>query len=75
MSLVVEDGTGLSNADSYVALADVTAYLTKYASAATLAAWSAGASIDTERACRNATHYLDAQYGSRLPGFRINETM
>jgi len=75
VALTVEDGTGLANADSYVSIADVTAHLTKFETAATVALWTGETTADQERACRGATRYLDLTYGPRYPGRRINETM
>jgi hypothetical protein len=75
MTLIVEDGTGRSDAESYISVADVGAYLALMKSATVQATWSAAALADQERACRTATQYLDVRYGSRLPGTRINATM
>ena len=75
MALVVEDGTGLSNADSYVAVATVTAYLTSMKSATELATWTGSSLANQERYCRVATQYLDSRYNGRLPGTKINASM
>ena len=61
MALVVEDGTGLSNADSYQSLTDADLYATNYG----LTAWSALTASpgvdDTQKeiALRNATLNID----------------
>lgn len=57
MALVVEDGTGLSNADSYVSVATVDAYHLAMGNTT----WT-GADSVKEPAIRRATQYLDANY-------------
>lgn len=57
MTLIVEDGTGLANADAYASLSTVDAYAT----ARGLSAWT-GADAIKEAAIREATVYLDASY-------------
>lgn len=57
MSLTVEDGTGLSNADVYAAVATVDAYATARA----LTAWT-GETPAKEAAIKEATIYLDTSY-------------
>jgi hypothetical protein len=57
VSLVVEDGTGLTNADAYASIATVDAYAT----ARGLSTW-AGNDTVKEAAIREATIYLDASY-------------
>lgn len=72
MAIVVEDGTGLSNADSYVSVADADVYLAIHHSAST---WTALSSGDKETALKKATRYLDNIYGDRWTGRRIEQTM
>lgn len=65
MSLIVEDGTGLSDADSYVTLAFADAYFTKRG----VAAWEAADDDAREAALRRAAEYIDGKFrykGSRL---------
>lgn len=71
MALIVEDGTGLANAESYIAVADATTYHAARGNAA----WAALAS-DTvrEQALRRATDYMEGAYGSRWRGDRVSET-
>lgn len=71
MALVVENGTGLSTAESYVSVADATA---RHAALGN-AAWAALDS-DTirEQALRRATNYMVQTYRSRWAGSRINST-
>lgn len=57
MTLVVEDGTGVSNANAYAAIATVDAYATARA----LTAWT-GADAVKEAAIKEATVYLDTSY-------------
>lgn len=70
MSLLVEDGTGLAAAESYLSVADADSYHTLYGSTG----WN-GTSDEKEVALRVATQYLNAQYGQRWVGSRINSTM
>lgn len=69
MALTVEDGTGITLADSYVALADVEDY-----------ADAIGVDISgyadplKEVSAREATTYLDGKYGRRWRGTRNSRT-
>lgn len=74
MTLTVEDGTGLSDADSYVSEADCTAYLALHYTSTQLTAWTAATSGDREIWIRNAAQYMVAQYRSRWSGERYLET-
>jgi hypothetical protein len=72
MALVVEDGSGKPDAESYVSVLDADAY----AAARLIDIWSA---IETttaikEAALRRATEYLDMEYGLRLKGVRSTQT-
>lgn len=58
MSLIVEDGTGVSGADSYITLE----YAASYHSALGNAAWAAATSEQQEVALRRAAQYLDFNY-------------
>lgn len=68
MSLVVEDGTGLSNAESYISVSDTTAYHAARGNTA----WAAIAT-DTlrEQYLRQATDYMVAKYTSRWQGYKV----
>jgi hypothetical protein len=70
MALIVEDGTGLSTAESYISVADASTYFTARA----VTAWAA---LDTdalrEAALRKATEYMIATYRSRWQGTRKTE--
>ena len=69
MALIVEDGTGLSNAESYLSVADADTY---HASLGTTA-WT-GANSVKEAALRKATRHLDGTYRHRWPGVRVNSS-
>jgi hypothetical protein len=67
MSLVTT--VGADNAESYVAVADVSAYATKFGK--TFATSPAAAA---EAACRVATRYIDMTYRDRFPGEAASST-
>lgn len=64
MTLIVEDGTGLPNAESYETVAGFRAYAGNVGF--DLSAYGDDAKI--EHALRRATTWLDARYGSRFLG-------
>ncbi len=66
--LTVENGTGLSNAESYLSLSEANAYHTAHSGST---AWSQAQDADKERALRLATQYLDVRYGTKFSGIRI----
>lgn len=57
MPLVVEDGTGLVNAESYASVAEANTYHSNFNNSA----WT-GTDAQKEAALRKATQYLDATY-------------
>lgn len=65
--LVVEDGTGLANAESYLSVDDANAYHTKFRNAA----WG-GEVPDLEAALRKATQFIDASF--RFRGCKLTTT-
>lgn len=67
MSLVVEDGTGLSTADAYDSLANVDAYHAKRGRTD----WAALSSTLREQAIVRATDYIDARFARRFRGERV----
>lgn len=71
MALIVEDGTGKSNAESYISVADATAYHAAMGNAA----WAALAS-DTvrEQLLRKATQYMGQVFNGKLSGYRTTNT-
>lgn len=70
MALTVEDGTGLTTADSYVSVADADAYWSAYGDPS---AWTSATTAAKETALRKATAYLDEWYGLRWRGIRAEE--
>lgn len=71
MALVVEDGTGLTNSDAYVSVADCSTYFTNRQGSTT---WSASTADPQEAAIRNATAYLNRRYATLWRGRRVEET-
>lgn len=63
MTLIVEDGTGLSNAESYASVAFADAYFAARMSSS----WDSSTS-HKEMLLRLATDHIDAVYGQRLKG-------
>lgn len=68
MALIVEDGTGLANAESYVSVAEATTYHADRGNAA----WAAIAT-DTirEQLLRKATNFMSQNYRMRWASFRV----
>lgn len=71
MALVVEDGTGKTNADSYISLADANTYDAAYVVDSN---WATATDGNKEIALRKGTQYLDARYQGAWRGQRSNET-
>lgn len=71
MALVVEDGTGLSNAESYLAVADADTYHVNFGNTS----WASASGGAKEVALRQATQYLDSRFGLAWKGRKINATM
>lgn len=71
MALVTENGSGLADAESFISVADATAYHAARGNAA----WAALAS-DTirEQALRKATDYMTQMYRERWAGYRVSTT-
>ena len=70
MPLVVEDGTGLDNAEAYISVADADAYHDARGNAA----WAALAEPAKEAALRLGADYLGQAYGLRWAGARLTDT-
>lgn len=70
MVLVVEDGTGKTNADAYDTLVAVDTYNTSHANNST---YSALSDSDKEKAIRLATQYLDNNFRNRWKGVRTTK--
>lgn len=71
MSLVVENGTGLSNAESYLSVADADVY---HAARGNPVAWSGATTAEKETALLAATEYIDSVYRGAWKGTRAVET-
>lgn len=71
MSLVTEDGTGLSTAESYISVADATTRLTAIGNNT---AWDALTTTQQEQALRKATDYIEQRYRTNWKGQRLNST-
>lgn len=69
MALVVENGTGLSNADSYISVADADAYHLLRGNSG----WTGDDAVK-EIAIRKATEYLGVRYKRRWFGVKKTET-
>jgi hypothetical protein len=71
MTLIVEDGSGKSDSESYISVADASTYHTARGNAA----WAALASDTVREQClRKATDYMEQVYRSRWQGCRVSET-
>lgn len=70
MTLIVEDGTGLSTAESYISVADADTYFAARANAT----WAALLTAAKEAALRAATDYMEGRYGQLWKGARTSET-
>lgn len=67
MSLIVEDGTIVANAESYVSAATADAYFDGKQNAA----WAALGDDDKEAALRKAIDYMQGAYRMRWQGYRM----
>lgn len=70
MALIVEDGTGLADAESYISVADADTYFAARGNAA----WAALATEAKEQALRAGSDYMLAVYGPRWKGSRMTAT-
>jgi len=67
MALIVEDGSGKSDADSYAAVATADTYLANFGNPSD---WSGATDAVKEMALRIATRYIDLVYGNRFKGVK-----
>jgi hypothetical protein len=67
MSLVVEDGTGKSNANSYVSIAEADAYFLD----ANISEWAALTSAQKTAFLIKGTEYMEGYYGPAYAGYRL----
>lgn len=65
--LIVEDGTGLPNADSYVSVLEVNKYFSDRPNHTLTAAWNATTDDNKISSIRIATENLDAMYSYKYP--------
>lgn len=70
MALTVEDGTGVQGAVSYATTAYIDTYWTERTQDSQAATWAAATTPHKEGAAREATAFLDAQYGAYYKGIR-----
>ena len=70
MSLIVEDGTGLSTAESYISVADADTYHSNRGNTD----WAALTTAEKERLLRISTDYMVAVYRLRWDGYRYVNT-
>ncbi len=73
MALIVEDGTGKDDAESYAAIAEIDAYWANRAHRTESATWTAASTANKESVAREATQYIDGVYGSRFRGHRSGQ--
>lgn len=65
MALIVEDGTGKADAESPNSVSELDAYHSKMGNAG----WTGSGTIK-EQAARRASKFMEARFGTRLPGIR-----
>jgi hypothetical protein len=69
MALIVEDGTGLVSAESYISVADADIYHSNRGNTA----WAALSTTAKEQALRKGTDYIEEVYRLRFLGYRHTE--
>jgi hypothetical protein len=72
MALIVEDGTGLANAESYISVLDCDALLIQWGRSSE--AWVALDDATKEGLLRNSTMYIDSEYALKFSGEVLNST-
>lgn len=70
MSLIVENGTGLSNAESYISVANADTRMTNLGNSN----WLTMSTLEKEQALRRATVYMEQAYRSKWQGTRTTIT-
>lgn len=68
MALIVEDGTGMTDAESVMSVTDLDTYHTKWGNAG----WT-GTEAEKEAAARKGNRYMQGQFERRLSGIRKRE--
>ncbi|QQP96544.1 DnaT-like ssDNA-binding protein [Lysobacter enzymogenes] len=66
MTIVIEDGSGLPNAEAYISVADADAYFLARGNTA----WASLSEERKEQVLRDGADYMTAVYGSRWKGVR-----
>jgi hypothetical protein len=69
MAIIVEDGTGLANANSFISVAGADAY---WAEVTTPTLWSSASTPEKEAALVQATRYMEKRFGTRYKGSRAS---
>lgn len=69
MAIIVEDGTGLANANSFISVAGADAY---WAEVTTPALWNAANTAAKEAALVQATRYMEKRFATRYKGTRAS---
>jgi hypothetical protein len=70
MAIVIEDGTGLADAEAYISVADADTYFAARGNTA----WAALATEQKEQALRLGSDYMGQAYGQRWCGTRTTTT-
>lgn len=70
MALIVEDGTGMADAEAYISVADADTYFAARGNAS----WAALTTEAKEQALRLGADYMGAVYGPRWCGTRLTTT-
>lgn len=70
MAIIVEDGTGLSNSETYISVAEADTYHANRGNDA----WAALTNTVKEQLLRKSTDYLSAVYGSSWAGYPVKTT-
>jgi hypothetical protein len=70
MAIIVEDGTGKVDSESYISVADADTYF----SARGFATWATMSTGEKEQALRRGTDYMQEMYRTRWAGVRMTAT-
>lgn len=70
MTITVEDGTGLANADAYISEADADIYFAAIANAT----WAGATTSAKEQAIVKATRYMEKRFGNKWKGIIASST-
>ena len=67
---IVENGTGISNSNAYVTVAEVDSYLDKYVTATTNPSWLGLTTVNKQRVIQRSTLELDNKFRLRYKGIK-----